>query len=82
MKYERKISETKFHGIHPFSSIQTYKYTLFRLTQHFFFLTTVHVSIETDHLQAFSTKPQKKQGKILLFVRSLKYYKICITMKL
>ena len=40
----------------------------------------VHVSVQTDRHQSFSNF--RKQGIALLFLRSLKYYKICITIKL
>jgi len=36
------------------------KYTLSRLKQHFIIFSSLHVSVEIDHHQAFSTKPKKK----------------------
>jgi len=36
---------------------------------------TIHISIGIDHHRAFSINPPK-QGKILPFVRSLKYCKV------
>jgi hypothetical protein len=42
---------------------------------------TLHVSIEVDHHQTFSTNPQKGD-KILLFAKSLKYFRIYIIIKL
>ena len=42
---------------------------------------TLHVSIEVDYHQKFSTNPQK-EGKILLFAKSLKYCRIYIRIKL
>jgi len=42
----------------------------------------LHVSIEEDDHWVFSTETSKdKQGKMLLLARSLKYYKICSTLK-
>lgn len=43
------------------------------------FILTLHVSTDVDRRQAFSTNPQN-QGKILLFVRSVKYdnMRVCL----
>lgn len=41
-----------------------------------------NISIEIDDNWAFSIKTSKdRQGKMLLFARSLKYYKIFVTIK-
>jgi hypothetical protein len=44
------------------------------------FILKLHVTNEVDHHQAFPVNPQN-QNKMLLFVRSLKYYKINILLQ-
>ena len=62
-----------------------HKHTPFRLTQRFIISSKLHVAIEIDHQEVFSTNLQKKKiiiKQTLLFFRSPKYYKIRITIKL
>ena len=59
---------------HTFMHTALQCYIIFTLPL-FFILVTLHVLINIACYQAFFTNP-KNQGTMLLFVRSLKYYKI------